>query len=511
MKHSRRNQFFILLMLCALMAMMACAEKRAVPEAAPEKALVKIDWGKVDAVSKLTTTLQVVVNPPLRRGSRIHDRVFQALHDLGCDYVRYVPWVPYPKLGVAELEPPQDGKTSWDFSLIDPITEDFMKATAGHSVIFNFSTIPEWMFKTESPVRYPKDPDQVFWEYPKGSEFRDPTLKEVADYYARLVSWYTLGGFTDEYGKRHDSGHHYKIDFWEVLNEVDSEHRMTPQTYTRVYDALVAAIHNVQPQIKFVGLALAFTAGRPQYFEYFLNPKNHRPGIPLDTISYHFYASPSRDEPADAKPYNFFAQANSFLFTVRYIEMIRQRLSPPTRTNIDEIGSIDSSDAGQDQPGYVYKDLPASYWNLSAAIYAYVFAELARQGIDVAGESQLVGYPTQFPSVSMVDWNTGQPNARYWVLKLLHDHFAPGDQLLDTTCSIQFVYARGFRTGDGRRKVLLVNKRERAFDVTIPGAEGAQVQLVDQTTGFQPPASNTNQGNRITLRGFAVAVVTLAK
>ena len=27
-------------------------------------------------------------------------------------------------------------------------------------------------------------------------------MKEVADYYARLLSWYTKGGFTDEFGKK---------------------------------------------------------------------------------------------------------------------------------------------------------------------------------------------------------------------------------------------------------------------------------------------------------------------
>ena len=37
---------------------------------------------------------------------------FKSLHDLQADYVRYVPWLPYPRLGVAELEPPKDGKTS---------------------------------------------------------------------------------------------------------------------------------------------------------------------------------------------------------------------------------------------------------------------------------------------------------------------------------------------------------------------------------------------------------------
>jgi len=30
-------------------------------------------------------------------------------------------------------------------------------------------------------------------------------------------------------------------------------------------------------------------------------------------------------------------------------------------------------------------------------------------GIDLAGESQLVGYPTQLPSVSMMDWIDGKP------------------------------------------------------------------------------------------------------
>src|SRR5438094_10436582 len=120
-----------------------------------------VSWEKVVRGSKPTPTLQVVVNPPLRGGSQIHDRVFQALRELGCDYVRYVPWLPYPKLGVAELDPPKDGKTSWDFSLIDPLTIDFLEATQGHSVILNFSTIPQWMFKTEKPVPYPADADQV--------------------------------------------------------------------------------------------------------------------------------------------------------------------------------------------------------------------------------------------------------------------------------------------------------------------------------------------------------------
>jgi hypothetical protein len=172
------------------------------------------------------------------------------------------------------------------FSLIDPMTIDFLEATKGHSVILNFSTIPQWMYKTDRPVAYPNDPNQVVWEYEKGTELRDASMKEVADYYGRLFSWYTKGGFTDEFGKRHESGYHFSMPYWEVLNEPDFEHQITPETYTEIYDAVVESIRAVEPKTKFVGMALAAPSEKPRYFEYFLNPKNHKPGIPLDFISY---------------------------------------------------------------------------------------------------------------------------------------------------------------------------------------------------------------------------------
>ena len=473
-------------------------------QAAENPPQVTVDWTKVLRVSKMTPTFQVVVNPPLRRGSTIHDPAFRALHDLGCDVVRYVPWLPYPKLAVAELEPPKDGKTFWDFSLIDPMTEDFMAATAGHSVMLNFSTIPQWMFKTPQPVSYPDDPDQPVWNYTQGTELRDPSMKELAEYYARLVSWYMQGGFKDEYGVWHKSDHHYKVDYWEVFNEVDFEHHTTPQQYTERYDAVVEALHRVAPQMKFAGLALAIPGWVPDYFEYFLNHAHHKPGIPLDMITYHFYANPSGDQTPEIQQYTFFEQADHFLDTVRYIESIRKRLSPQTQTDINELGSIGAGgNNGESKP------IPNSYWNLSGALYAYVYAELAKMGIEYAGESQLVGYPTQFPSVSMVDWETGQPNARYWVLKLLHDNFGPGDKLMETHSNTRYVYALGVTTRDGKRKVLLVNKRDRTFVMSVPGAAGGHVDVVDQQTGFQPPAGGQLRNDNVTLGGLAVAVVTL--
>ena len=143
--------------LC-LLALIAACTAGAAALSAQQPLHVGIHWDKVTVVSKTTPTLQVVVNPPLRPGEPLGVAAYKAVKDLGADYVRYVPWLPYPKLAVAELEPPTPQKTSWDFSLIDPMTKDFLAATDGHPAIINFSTIPAWLFKTEKPVRIPPTP-----------------------------------------------------------------------------------------------------------------------------------------------------------------------------------------------------------------------------------------------------------------------------------------------------------------------------------------------------------------
>jgi len=474
---------------------------------------IRIDWEKVVREMNTTPTLQVVVNPPLRRGSPIHDRAFEELRKLGADFVRFVPWFPYPRLAIAELVPPASSKTSWDFSLIDPLMIDFLEATKGHSPIFNFSTIPPWMFKIEQPVVYPANPDEPTWIYQQGVELRDPSLKELGDYFSRLIAWYTQGGFEDEFGNYHKSGHRYAIDYWEILNEIDLEHNTTVEQYIERYDAIVTAIQRVAPEMKFIGLSLAFPGRDPGFFEYFLNPENHKPGIPLDMISYHFYAVPAQDETFDVQQHTYFAQADGFVNSVRYIESIRQRLSPHTRTTVNETGSIRAEDLNQFAQGFVFEPIPDAYWNLSGAVYAYMFAHLAVLGIDIVGESQLVGYPTQFPSVSMVDWNTGAPNARFRVLELLKNNFGPGGQIVSVVTGMfspePYYHAQAFKTRDGKRRLLLISKRDRDINLSLPGCAGAIAQVVDQSTSGGSARTEQLGGDLFCLTGLAVAVLTL--
>ena len=58
------------------------------------------------------------------------------------------------------------------------------------------------------------------------------------------------------------------------------------------------------------------------------------------------------------------------------------------------------------------------------------------------------------------------------------------------------------------KRVLLVNRRDRPFELTIPGASGGQMEYVDQTTGFQPPATTRLGADLTKLNGYCVAVVT---
>jgi hypothetical protein len=506
--HKKTENYQIVLML-ALFVVIASGLLEA--QGAPRAPSVLVTWEK-KTPNRTVPTLQAVVNPMLRRGSPIHDASLDALHKLGADYVRYAFWYPYPKLAVAELRPPDANQTYWDFQYMDPLVEDFVHASEGHNPVFSFSTIPQWMFATPKPVLYPDDPNRVFWEYSQGSELHD--VGALADYYARLASWYTQGGFTDELGRFHASGHHYDIRYWEVFNEIDGEHDTSPQQYVERYDAITQAVLKVAPGMKFVALALSAPSDAPRTFAYFLDPKNHKPGVPLDYISFHVYATPSADQTLDSWQYTFFSQANETLAATRYIMQIRDRLSPSTKVMVNEAGSILNGDMVQGEPNHVEKPIPPAYWNLSGALYAYLYAEVAKLGVDTLGESQLVGYPSQFPSVSMVDWTTGKPNARFNVLELLKSNFGPGDELSDTEvhsngslAESDAIEAQAF-TRDGRRKLLLINQRNREVTVELPKeCLGAAMQTVG---GASPDKTMQNLADvTVRLLPLSVSVIVL--
>lgn len=474
---------------------------------------VSLDWNKAAFVSKANVSIEVCVEPPLLRGHPIHDRLFKALQDLGADYAHYQPWNVFPRLGVAELYPPADGKTHWDFSLIDQLTEDFMLATAGHPVVFNFGSLPAWMFNTNAPVSVLESPDEIDWNYSEfnARQLTDTSVRLAADYQARLASWYINGGFTDEYGAFHKSDHHYDIAYWEILNDPDFEGSLGPADYTRLYDAIVEAVRKVAPRMKFMGPVVGDPSTRPDYFLYFFDPKNHKPGIPIDMVSYHLYSMPDADESSDTMTYTIFQQADRFLAVARYIDALRVRFIPTARTDVVDVATMLPDPLALK----LAHPIPSIYWMRSGAFFAYLYGNFAAMGVDVVGGSELIDYPGMAAASTLVNWDTGEPNARYWVLKLLRENLGPGDKLLAAESYTVLqpdpspqLYFQGFISSEGKRKVLLVNKRERAVHVEINGAAGGQIESVDESTASSPRPHPLDH-NSINLPSLGVAIVTM--
>jgi hypothetical protein len=84
--------------------------------------VIEVSWNKPDYVLHTIPTLQVVANPLLMREiSPIHDQVFSNLKQLNAEYTRYAAWFPYPKMAVAELDPPsglyQCGNVGQNYSI----------------------------------------------------------------------------------------------------------------------------------------------------------------------------------------------------------------------------------------------------------------------------------------------------------------------------------------------------------------------------------------------------------
>ena len=237
---------------------------------------------------------------------------------------------------------------------------------------------------------------------------------------------------------------------------------------------------------------------------------------PLDWISYHRYATPNSR--TDLKQYELiFDNYDDFFSIVAHIEGQRKALSPTTRTTIDEIGVILPNDNDDNAEPF-----PLVYWNACAASFAYLFGNLALQGIDVLGSSQLVGNPRisqwlgglepQYPSVSMVNWTTGVGTARVWLLQLLEEEFKVGDGMVETAVNGSAVYAQGWtrKVGTGEeRRVLMVNKKSVRQVVTYPEAVGGESRTVDERSGETPARREKIGSATITLAPFAVTVLRL--
>ena len=109
----------------------------------------------------------------------------------------------------------------------------------------------------------------------------------------------------------------------------------------------------------------------------------------------------------------------------------------------------------------------------------------------------------------MVNWDIGNMNVRYWILKLLKDNFGAGDKLVHTTAEGESFLpeTQAFITKTGK-KILIINSKNKEIKISLPvDVKGKTMEYVDGSTGENPPAKMQLTENPITLEPFAVAVV----
>jgi hypothetical protein len=172
-------------------------------------------------------------------------------------------------------------------------------------------------------------------------------------------------------------------------------------------------------------------------------------------------------------------------------------------------------------------------WSASAAAYAYAFGRLAVQGAyKHVTMDQLVGgpWPDNFPSVAALDWQSGEPNAKYWVVRMLATKLGAGPkQVYRTTITSGDKGARDADSPDGgaagagffavamevrgERMLLCVSKTAGAQTVRIRGAGNALASVLEgigSEPGFSPPVSRrVGADGELALGPYAVAFVPI--
>ena len=205
---------------------------------------VDLNWSTLVTAST-AATVEVDVMPFLGRTDfgGPFAAYYEALSSLGSDYVRFAPWYPNPRVVVTELTPhvcnATHPSTNWNSTFLDRAQRDFMAAVCGpnaaagscaRSVVQQLSTMPAWMYVGGASLSdVPEDPWRTpvpFNVYTAGTALVDASCESMARYFARVVGWYTAGGFVDECGHWHASGLHYKWYGLSVLNE--NEHTIQP-------------------------------------------------------------------------------------------------------------------------------------------------------------------------------------------------------------------------------------------------------------------------------------------
>jgi hypothetical protein len=351
--------------------------------------------------------------------------------------------------GVSEAVPwkansnPQQ-TTDWDFSILDAIVQPVL--TVGDaSPEFQIAVTPSF-FSLTSPL-----------------SANDPNLALFVSYAQNLVRYYNKGGFAWA-GTTFASPSNHPITWWGIYNEYNIN-GLTPADYVVLYNAVVPAMQQVDPTIKFSALELSdFDSGdgdpRNNLPTFVAAPGSGGVNAQVNVASTHFYSTCNQSTP-DAQ---VFASVPGFANDVQYFN---SQFSGSSNSNLSSVAvwvtennvNADFADANGNStcnPGQKFVLDQRGTSAFFAAWRPYVYSQLAK-----AGNQALYHWDYDADAqFSEVDYNTDLKYLSYWVDQTLEQMFpvssTSNPQILGTS-SLANVEALATENADGSYVVMITN------------------------------------------------------
>jgi uncharacterized protein (TIGR03437 family) len=161
---------------------------------------------------------------------------------------------------------PLTAPDTWDFTELNGMFAP-IQGTGDHSPEFQIGTAPAYLSDANGYILPASFPD-------------------FAQMSANLVRYYNTRGFTDS-GSFFQSPTPYPVTWWGIFNEPNGN-GLTSQQYVELYNAVVPAMAQVDPSIKFLAVELSDYGNQAEtYLPAFVSGVT----APVDVLATHFYSS----------------------------------------------------------------------------------------------------------------------------------------------------------------------------------------------------------------------------
>lgn len=403
---------------------------------------------------------------------------------------------------------PQTSATTWDFSILDAITQPVL-GVGDHSPEFQIAKAPAFMYVNND----------------SNGNFIDTTFAQFAGYAQNLVRYYNAGGFTTPDGTHHVSPAYPtdKITWWGIYNEPSINNHLDASNYTDMYNAVVPAMQSVDSSLKFVGLELC-CGSEAWALTFASNVK-----APVDIVAAHYYSSCNQKD-TDAM---LLDTVPGFVNSVQVIHS--DLLTNPQLMNVPVWVTENNVNADFDRGGGISACNGTPFvtdQRGSSAFFAgwrpYVFSQLGKAGVQAL-------YHWDFDADKQfgeVDYTTGAMQLSYWVDYWLGRMFPPtaGSQLLHYSATDDaHLETLPVVNSDGSVVIMVANHavNDPATDNNGPGAPrtvlldvsalgtftSGSLMTIDASTSVAngPPAAPVTPVAQmpIALNGYGVAFLTL--